>query len=358
MAAKAYYISGHGNDHDPDTPTFIVPPGCTIVVLAHRGQSTYSESGIMAKFCSLHPGVIKNPQLFAGELAEAFRPWGSLAFYKEGDICPNFSYLLRACYDNEEHDEEDLRCERFGSGVLDFDLIKKDACDAMGASIDSLLSYYFGMEVFEESEKYSDDLGAFFDAQVQRVVTAVKEQFIFSVYPNPEWVARKLDTPEARAVIRDVYTTVSDSNSTEETIFDSSTFEKAFNAAHKHLESLYDSNVTQEYLCSRLSGVFYNFVCRGETGVNPLFKLDENISSIRSVRDPNISWATATNRQRTQMRSHLAELLQRKPAIRNLYEGKKYRSTRSKRRNLSHLAAVKSVSHRSSRRSKKGGRRG
>lgn len=353
MAAKAYYISGHGEDHDPGMPTFIVPPGCTIVVLAHRGESVYSQTGTMAKFCSLHSGVIKNPLMFAGDLAEAFLPWGSLAFYKEGDICPNFSYLLRACYDHEEQ----LRCERFGSGVLDFDLIKKDACDAMGASIDSLLSYYFGLEVFEESEKFGDDLGAFFEAQVQRVVAAVKEQFTFSVYPNPQWVARKLATPEARTAILDVYTTVADSNSTDETIFDSSTFEKAFKAANTYLESQYNSYVTQHYLCSRLSGVFYNFVCRAEEGVDPLFTLNRNITSLRSVRDPNISWISATDAQRTQMRSHLTELIQRKPAIRNLYEGKKYRSTRS-RRNLSHLASVKSVSHRSTRRlPKKNGRK-
>lgn len=353
MAAKAYYISGHGEDHDSVMPTFVVPPGCTIVVLAHRGESIYSQSGTMAKFCSLHPGVIKNPLMFAGDLAEAFRPWGSLAFYKEGDICPNFSYILRACYE----DEGITRCERFGSGILDFDLIKKDACDAMGASIDSLSSYYFGTEVFDESERFGDDLGAFFEAQVQRVVAAVKEQFLFSVFPPPQWVAQKLSTPEAQAAITAVYTTIFDNDSPDESIFDDSAFEKAFKAALIHLESLYGNDVTQHYLCSRLSGVFYNFVCREENDVDPLFKLNTNITSIRSVRDPNISWATATNGQRTQMRSHLMELIQRKPAIRNLYEGKKYRSTRSKRRNLSHLAAVKSVSHRSSRRSKKGGRR-
>jgi len=347
MATKAYYIAGHGSDHHPAIPTFVVPPGCTIVVLAHRGQAilTTPGKGIMTKFCSLHPGIVKNPITFNGELTAAFLPWGSLAFYQEGDICPNFLYELRACYGtiDDPTSEIPFRCERYGSGVLDLDLIHENGCKALGDTIDTLEDIDIGLLAFDESE-HMDDLDMFFDAQVNRIVAKTEAQFQYSVYPSLEWVKYKINSPEAKSLIRKVYTDIFKKKSPDETIFDNSAYQKAFTAALDYLDSKYDSNdMTQKRLCSWRPGVYYNFVCRMDEAGN-IYTLLPSITRAKTVRDPNISWASASKEQKNLMKNHLSEaLLRRKPAIRNLYEGKKFRYTRSTRRNFNHLSTVKSA---------------
>jgi hypothetical protein len=104
--AKAYYISGHGNGATRD---FIVPPGCTVVVMARAGELTCGS--MRSEFCELPAHIFQQPNSSTNRalLLDAFG--GSLAFYEAGDRCPDFNYYFPACFGI---DDADYKCSWVG----------------------------------------------------------------------------------------------------------------------------------------------------------------------------------------------------------------------------------------------------
>lgn len=372
---NAYYISGHGLENHPQAvPSFVVPPGCVIVVLAHKGEVVPAQTGTMAKLCSFHSGVLKNPLEFTAELTATFLPWGALAFYKEGDVCPNFVYDLEACYNKEKGD---FRCERFGSGVLSVDLLKIHGCERLGATIDTLKKF----EVEGDSEMFygvgdTTSIEAYYDHFIDKVIYLIGEMYVASIYPAKQYIIARLNTPAGRAAIRQVFEEADDLFAVGGApVSGNATLEKAIKTAQSYIRSVGSLKITQQSLCQLVPGVYYNFVCRTDPDMlgsaDKLYIPNSAVSRLRYVRDPTKSFNVTSSSalQRNHMRSHITEsFLHRKAAIRNYYEGKSFRKDRAKR-NFSHFASVKEVSHRNTRKSaaassavnrrssKKGGRR-
>lgn len=359
---NAYYISGHGFETHPRTSSsFKVPPGCVIAVLAHKGESVPAATGTMQKICSTHIGILKNPLTFTAELTETFLPWGAMAFFKEGDRCPNFVYDLNACYSSKVLP---YRCERFGAGIINIESLQAISCPRYGLAIDSLYSFdVIGGEKAFFGEPDTTSIETYYDHYINKVIYIVGDMYSISILPTPASVIATLNSPAGRAVISKVFEDVDEQSTINETIadMDKVVLENAIKAAKNFLKANLAIKVTQEYLCSAFPGVYYNFVCRTDPVLpegNALFHYMPNISTFRHVRNPNlVSYRSATVAQRNHIRSHISEaLLHRRPAIRNYYkeqlEGKKSRKTRAKR-NFSHYSMVKQVSHRATRRNSK-----
>jgi hypothetical protein len=358
---KAYYISGHGLESHPRTSSFKVPPGCVIAVLAHKGELISAATGTMQKICSTHAGILKNPLAFTAELTEAFLPWGAMAFYKEGDICPNFMYNLDACYSPED---EPYNCELFGAGIIDIDSLQAISCPRYGLAIDSLYTFdVIGGEEAFFGEQDTTSFETYYDHYINKVINIIGEMYSISILPTPSSVISTLNLPAGRAAVFKVFEDLDEQSTIDGTIadVDSVVLENAIKAAKNFLKANLAIWVSQKHLCRVYPGVYYNFVCRVDPTLpegNALFHSIPNISTFHNVRNPNlVSYRSATVAQRNHIRSHISEaLLHRRPAIRNYYkeqlEGKKSRKTRAKR-NFSHYSMVKQVSHRSTRRSSK-----
>ncbi len=127
----AYLILGHGKEQS-DKCT--VPPGCAVVVDAHVAEQVIvanhiekvkpffeytdkkDEKEIKGKFLS----PVRNYL----ELTETISTSGSLAIYKEGQRCPNFSYLLCAYhFMNEGYGREVMMMD---SGLVEYPFYKRN----------------------------------------------------------------------------------------------------------------------------------------------------------------------------------------------------------------------------------------
>ena len=84
-STNAYLIGGH---EDNGSQTFIVPVGCIVVVAVHAGELSLLPPQIQKKFLTLSSRIFANPLKYKGHLVKTF---GSLAFYKPGDICKECS---------------------------------------------------------------------------------------------------------------------------------------------------------------------------------------------------------------------------------------------------------------------------
>ena len=89
---NAYFIAGHGRELLNDT--FIVPPGCTIVINMHMLARQYSNTmrNITTGLAKLNIDKIKQPVKYSTDI---FKSTGTtFEIYTEGQECPNLEYLL------------------------------------------------------------------------------------------------------------------------------------------------------------------------------------------------------------------------------------------------------------------------
>ena len=315
IGVMAYFISGHGSDHYQYGPMFQVPPGCTIIVLAKHGEETLMVNGevnVASVMCRLPLKMLENPLEHLVPIMDAFRPWGSLAIYREGEQCPNFSYTFDACYQMPEGD----RCERVGSGLLDVAVMRSS-----GLCKDDLRDMI-------SPDSFHDLTDIDHDTMVHDAIVFVSYiLFRASVYPAPLDVFLILNTERSRRQI----TKARD-------------FQTMVRIAKLVLTWNMAMQVSQKFLCSRFKGVFYNTVCRwvpDELGVPDelsMFMKNNDVTIFRKIRRPNLLYLDATNRQKSAMRNHISEaIMHRAPYVRNYYATKAAtrRVTRSMSRAMS-----------------------
>lgn len=220
-APKAYLIGGHGFEEEG---FFRVPEGCTIVTKGIAGAPTLLGATRIynKRLCTLPEEVLLNPSEHRTALIKNF---GSVAVYEAGELCPKFSYALLDCFDTEEINEESF-CDGYGSGLID--LQKKRASSSC-----------------EESATLSDYVHEWDTIDLSRHISNF---FAYSVYPTEAEIKGKLDAADLEEM---------------------------------SLEDILDSeatvSVSQEELCARFPGVYYNFVCRNRFST---FLLDENAQRV------------------------------------------------------------------------------
>jgi hypothetical protein len=210
-APKAYLIGGHGFEEEG---FFRVPEGCTIVAKGIAGApTTLGQTSVYNRLlCTIPEELLLYPSKHTIELIKNF---GSVAVYEAGELCPKFSYELLDCFHTSEIDEGSL-CDSYGSGVVDLQLKRASAsCEASAFLPDYI--------------KESDYISAWDD-----VPNRIVKLFSYSVYPTEAQIKERVD---------------------------------AINLEETALEDVLNSDditvsVTQEELCTRFPGVYYNFVCR------------------------------------------------------------------------------------------------
>ena len=221
--SDAYFIAGHGTEQMyKDNGTgfsdgFIVPDGCMIIVQQACGETGYTnltnKFNVLNTLSSLSMDVLLNPDKHMGKFVKLFGP---ISIFKPGDKCPHFEYFLSACYDDK------LNCHTF-SGIIDLENFKSSGDHD---DVDHIASKVNETRIQTEIEKIED---AFLD------------QYKYSIYPS--------------------YTDVSQKVSNDSLTVTNELIKKYYSRLNK----LFTVNITQEELCKKFKGVYYNFVCRAFT---------------------------------------------------------------------------------------------
>ena len=211
--SKAYWLSGHGSESSVGK-TFTVPPECVIVVKVTPGELSLLYSENEKKLFTMDKEKLKDPLKYSNYLIDNF---GSVAIFKPGDQCPEFSYSLLACFPSESTatSKKHSMCLNFGSGLIDIDKITSDKTDILPIPQDVDIFTYF-------TNLYKN-----------------------SIYPMPQIIERyctalkKVDIPGW-----DNYSQVDKLNLIYQIASDG-------------------IRVTQSDLCTQVGpGVYYNFICR------------------------------------------------------------------------------------------------
>jgi len=299
-STNAYLIGGHG---DNGSKTFIVPVGCIVVVAVHAGELSLLPPQIKKKFLTLSSQIFANPLKYKGHLVKTF---GSLAFYKPGDICPNFEYSLLGCHFDRGEFEF---CDESFSGLMD--LTKFNGSNgSKGENWGKTL----GLGITEYPYETLDTI---LFSKVEDTIDFFANLFKFSVEPSES---------DVKAMI---FKALGDG--LRDKLERASSCLKQF----KILAERFHFSLDQKTLCELHPGVHYNFLCRF-TGTDSLYNYsnipsivkEENLLSI-NFRGRRTNAATAANTKIIRDQISEAEI-QRKPAIRNAFK-KGGRLTRKKR---------------------------
>ena len=306
-ALPAYLVGGHAENNVPDKPTFIVPPGCVIIVAVHAGEISFLPRQVLMKFRLLTPYEYTNPLKFKGKLVDTF---GSLAFYVPGDTCPNFLYSLLSC----QFDDDFSVCDADFSGLID---LPKYLSDVSGdpTQLTNLESLHF--------------------KTIDETINLFSTLFKNSAEPSQSSVTKFIN-----------YDLKSD-------VSFKSKLESAANVLQQFkilAKQFHGFTIDQETLCKLNPGIHYNFICRNIRSESeeilhnfpniPLYNYSNiqtgeiNDSDMLNInfrgRRTNALLRDLTNLSAKKvLRNHISEAeLQRKPAIRNLLE---YRNRTMKR---------------------------
>jgi hypothetical protein len=220
---KAYFIGGHGKELEG---FFRVPEGCTIIAKSITGSPTeLGQTRIYNELlCTMPEEVVLHPLQHKAALIKNF---GSVAIYTAHELCPKFSYTLLDCFRLDNFDE-DAFCTAYGSGVIDLEKKRASASCEASARINS------------NSDIEQWDL--------KNLSTHIGDMFTYSVYPTHAEIQEKID---------------------------------AMDIGEKLLEEVllsdFSVSVSQEELCARFPGVYYNFVCRNRFSS---FLLDDNVQQV------------------------------------------------------------------------------
>ena len=213
-----YTIGGHGYQ-TKSLPSFVVPPGCTIIALAHTSEATIVGFESLKKLCSLPLHILENPHDNIPHLIDMF---GSLAFYFEGQRCPNFEYHLSNCFAGKNSNVP-FGCSISGSGVLDVRKMKRSSV-CKNTVLD---------DVVVQSE-------------TTNIPNVIADMYTNSVFPT-------------RSTILDAF------NSRIGQIFQTNV-EKGFTFLNVLKRELMYTD--QKTLCELFPGIYYNFVCRSIMGTD------------------------------------------------------------------------------------------
>ena len=329
-SSAAYLIGGHGSE---DEPPFIVPEGCVIVVPTQMGRLTTGpevQRNINA-LCSLSSYTIMNP---LGNVKKIIQAFGSVAIFKEGDKCPGFSYTLLGCsasptceYDfTKKGSRYSVKCPDLNvcranfSGVMNVSTDGRECLDTITFNQYSL-HYYFQMNptpintIFNKVVEYFGFLyGYSVYPTPERVRFAVKELTLVNLLddydeflespvcvllrkqgvidtggkhlgPTLEITDSELTQMGVTPLYIDCFKAFNLIRDTTKMNISDEALQLIIKFAHKsiYLENRNYFNgesiihVTQEELCYKLPGVYYNFVCRFKSDISPyIYKWNEN----------------------------------------------------------------------------------
>jgi hypothetical protein len=281
-----YTIGGHGHQ-TKSLPSFVVPPGCTIIVFAHTSEPTMVGFGGFRKLCSLPLHILENPHDNIPQLIDMF---GSLAFYFEGQRCPNFEYYLSNCFDWKNGDIPYFGCNIAGSGVIDVRKMKRSVCKNT---------------VPDVSVSHNE---------TTNIPNVIADMYTNSVFPT-------------RATILDAFNSII-----------SQRFQTSVEKGFTFLDILKPELMytDQKTLCELFPGIYYNFVCRSIMGTDEEDEEEDEEENIKlyerypptnslythKVKRRSISYGNGNinSFDREIMRNQISEaVLHRKRAIKKYY---------------------------------------
>jgi hypothetical protein len=279
---KAYILGGHGDERGDET--FIVPPGCIIVVKTYAGSTTKAYSFLEKGLCSLTPTILKNPIVHYDELE---RVLGPLAIYQPGDTCPHFHYNLLQCY--QMSNVYWKGCNSFGSGVMDVDRMYED--NELLQCTRKMESYNRRLQNENEFGKLDQSRMVDHDSVYDSIYPYFSKLYQHSVFPNPQDIE----------II--IHNAIDDGSNNLDTM----------------LEYIGDEvSTTQEELCSLFPGVYYHVICRATpAGMNLFHSSVNEIDQIPS----RVTYVTSKPHIRNLLGKHIGEAaVHRAPYIRSMYE--------------------------------------
>lgn len=340
---NAYLIAGHGTEpppsenpeepslvYDPTKPTpsrFVVPDGCTIIVQKrpYEVATGISFSNAVHKLTSLPNKVITNPTGHTDELIKAL---GSVAIYPAGSTCSNFEYTTQLCYP-----EHSICDGQIGSGI-------KDVIKMKGTYSSYRTNTFRGKSSHQnfKLDPFYTHSEALKGTNIDDIEDLVSFLYRYSIYP------RKVDITE------NIKKHGASFNSHKVGPVSNVKKQSLLTELLHHLRRQDFSTITQQALCHKFPGVYYNFVCRYTEGTHSidLHNKEGQVHSIRNTlrySNSNTEPQNVKNRTVRLLQARIQESeLHRKPHLKSFYmkgisdKKEKLRNTRK-----FHKAIIKKV---------------
>ena len=230
-----YTIGGHG---EQSNDTFIVPKGCKIVTHIQYGDIAWNTEVIrqLASLSTLQDDILYTPEIHSSYIIDKI---GSIAIYTEGQSCPNFVYILNACYDKSS-------CNSIYSGIIPIKYFN-------GSNVSSFKYYN---QLIQNAKKVRDIIEIISDMYKYSIYPTKIEIFDLCLYiikntPNLHKY-KKIDTNITGDESLEILTYLLDS--------------LVSSSVYKNIP-LY---ITQKELCHQFPGVYYNLVCRQDKNMYEL----------------------------------------------------------------------------------------
>jgi len=271
------------------TTSFIVPPGCTIVMKAHCGEPTQIAKEYVRELCKLPEYVLLDPTLNAEQIIDSVE---SVAIYTSGDSCPDIDLLLLSSYPTNFYR---YTISSYGSGIIDLLDIKAKKLSA----IDIL--WYEEIDTLNEFEQAC----SFIANHYRNSVLPTQSEVLHQLTTDPDYFMDVKGQFRLRGKRGDLQTP------RMKNVVDHVIINQLFNMlARKGVISKTLSSV-----CTANPGIYYNFICRGQS---PLFNVDTTNSEMFDIHRSNLNLfdPLVSSNLKKQMRSHIAEAeYHRKPFI-------------------------------------------
>jgi hypothetical protein len=248
--------------------SFKVPPGCTIVVHKHPYELSYEYHAMTKKLLSLPKEVINNPVQHKYEIINKL---GSVVFYEAGEQCPYFEYQTLSCFPSEQ---PYTKCYgMLGSGVNNL-MAMKDQYDRTNISEIRKMRYKDTLINYDNLDLTSDTLKEF---SFDEIIELLSYMYRYSVYPTQAQVVTYI-----RENLSHFYTTIHRNMSTNRL---KDLKREMIKEILRGITNQTFVNPSQEFLCKKFPGVYYNFVCRYTQGTYNIDRL--NYSLLKSQTKHN-----------------------------------------------------------------------
>jgi hypothetical protein len=297
---KAYLIAGHGSEpppatrpeepsrvYDPTQPTpsrFVVPDGCTIIV--HKQPYEWAEQHVYERavrsLMNLPKEMLTHPSDHSDDIIDAI---GSIAIYRSGDVCSNFSYTTQSCF------TENNTCDGiFGSGVNN--LIQMKDVFSRGASH----SRYKGIAI-DRLSLSSEYLRSFNSYDIAKIVAGM---YRFSVYPTQDDITTYISKKQGWIHQDHVLKEITEKHGSYQG--------KIIEAVLHGIKQQPSVNPTQQELCHKFPGVYYNLVCRFTEGT---YDINMNNNQLRKpqTRHNTLRYSNRNTRPKN-VKNRMVRLLQ------------------------------------------------
>ena len=254
---KAFMIGGHGSQNIKNQTTFTVPPGCIIIAKGIPGQVTNTQH--LSLICKNSIDILKDP---LNHLEELYNNCGSIAIYKEGDICPNFHYTLTTYYSGSMITQND-------SGILDLSVLVKNRkeCEDL----------YLNLTNIKGINK-----NRLTSATYMEMVDYIVSLYKYSLYPK---------SIEIREILLQNKINIQKAADYKKLWYTSAKIEYLIVFINK----LY--HIYQKQLCQSQAGIYYNFVCKWDEAVSPFIYDRRNPYNKRKFDRDNILFAPSMNQK-------------------------------------------------------------